>query len=66
MLGGMRVPHDRGVVGHSDADVVLHAIVDAILGALADGDIGKHFPPNDHALEGRVVRPVPEIRGASA
>jgi len=52
MLGGIRVPHDRGVVGHSDADVVLHAIVDAILGALADGDIGKHFPPNDMRWKG--------------
>jgi 2-C-methyl-D-erythritol 4-phosphate cytidylyltransferase/2-C-methyl-D-erythritol 2,4-cyclodiphosphate synthase len=52
MLGGVRVPHDRGVVGHSDADVVLHAIVDAILGALADGDIGKHFPPNDMRWKG--------------
>ncbi len=52
MLGGVRVPHDRGVVGHSDADVVLHAIVDAILGALADGDIGKHFPPSDMRWKG--------------
>ena len=52
MLGGIRVPHNRGVVGHSDADVVLHAIVDAILGALADGDIGKHFPPNDMRWKG--------------
>lgn len=52
MLGGVRVPHDRGVVGHSDADVVLHAAVDAILGALADGDIGKHFPPSDMRWKG--------------
>lgn len=52
MLGGIRVPHDRGVVGHSDADVVLHAAVDAILGALADGDIGKHFPPSDMRWKG--------------
>lgn len=52
MLGGVRVPHDRGVVGHSDADVVLHAVVDAILGALADGDIGKHFPPSDMRWKG--------------
>ena len=52
MLGGVRVPHNRGVVGHSDADVVLHAIVDAILGALADGDIGKHFPPSDMRWKG--------------
>jgi 2-C-methyl-D-erythritol 4-phosphate cytidylyltransferase / 2-C-methyl-D-erythritol 2,4-cyclodiphosphate synthase len=46
-LGGIRIPHDRELVGHSDADVVLHALVDAILGALADGDIGMHFPPGD-------------------
>jgi 2-C-methyl-D-erythritol 4-phosphate cytidylyltransferase/2-C-methyl-D-erythritol 2,4-cyclodiphosphate synthase len=47
MLGGVRIPHSRGVTGHSDADVALHALVDAILGALADGDIGAHFPPSD-------------------
>jgi 2-C-methyl-D-erythritol 4-phosphate cytidylyltransferase / 2-C-methyl-D-erythritol 2,4-cyclodiphosphate synthase len=47
MLGGVRIPHDRGLTGHSDADVALHALVDAILGALADGDIGMHFPPSD-------------------
>ena len=52
MLGGVRVPHNRGVVGHSDADVVLHAVVDAILGALADGDIGHHFPPSDMRWRG--------------
>src|SRR5690606_17978121 len=47
MLGGVRIAHSRGLVGHSDADVALHAAVDAILGALADGDIGTHFPPSD-------------------
>ena len=47
MLGGVRIPHGRGLVGHSDADVVLHALTDALLGALADGDIGVHFPPTD-------------------
>ena len=47
MLGGVRVPHDRGVIAHSDGDVVLHALCDAMLGALALGDIGKHFPPSD-------------------
>jgi len=47
MLGGVRVPHDRGVVAHSDGDVVLHALCDAMLGALALGDIGVHFPPSD-------------------
>jgi 2-C-methyl-D-erythritol 4-phosphate cytidylyltransferase/2-C-methyl-D-erythritol 2,4-cyclodiphosphate synthase len=54
-LGGLRIPHKRGVTGHSDADVVLHALVDAILGALAEGDIGVHFPPSD-----------PQWRGASS
>jgi 2-C-methyl-D-erythritol 4-phosphate cytidylyltransferase/2-C-methyl-D-erythritol 2,4-cyclodiphosphate synthase len=49
MLGGVRIAHARGLVGHSDADVVLHALVDAILGAIADGDIGVHFPPGDAA-----------------
>jgi 2-C-methyl-D-erythritol 4-phosphate cytidylyltransferase/2-C-methyl-D-erythritol 2,4-cyclodiphosphate synthase len=52
MLGGVRIPHSRGVTGHSDADVALHAIVDAILGALADGDIGMHFPPSDPRWRG--------------
>lgn len=44
-LGGVRIPHSQGLVGHSDADVALHALTDAILGALGDGDIGQHFPP---------------------
>ena len=47
MLGGVRVPHDRGVLAHSDGDVVIHALCDALLGALALGDIGVHFPPSD-------------------
>ena len=47
MLGGVRIPHSRGVLAHSDGDVVIHALCDAMLGALALGDIGKHFPPND-------------------
>ena len=51
-LGGVRIPHDQGLSGHSDADVVLHALVDAILGALADGDIGAHFPPSDEQWRG--------------
>lgn len=46
-LGGVRVPHDRGLKGHSDADVVLHALTDALLGTIAAGDIGLHFPPGD-------------------
>ncbi len=51
-LCGLKIPHDRGLTGHSDADVALHALVDAILGAIADGDIGKHFPPNDPRWRG--------------
>ena len=49
MLGGVAVPHAKGVISHSDGDVVLHAIVDALLGAMAAGDIGTHFPPTDEA-----------------
>lgn len=52
MLGGVRVPHGRGAVAHSDGDVVLHALCDAILGALALGDIGRHFPPSDARWQG--------------
>jgi 2-C-methyl-D-erythritol 4-phosphate cytidylyltransferase/2-C-methyl-D-erythritol 2,4-cyclodiphosphate synthase len=51
-LGGVKIAHERGVTGHSDADVGLHALVDAILGALADGDIGSHFPPSDPQWKG--------------
>lgn len=47
ILGGIEIPFEKGLLGHSDADVLLHAICDAILGALALGDIGKHFPDND-------------------
>ena len=47
MLGGVQVPHARGLVAHSDGDVAIHALCDAILGALALGDIGHHFPPSD-------------------
>ena len=47
VLGGVTIPHPRGLAGHSDADVLLHAIADAILGALALGDIGEHFPDTD-------------------
>lgn len=52
ILGGVRVPHDHGVVAHSDGDVVIHALCDAILGALALGDIGQHFPPSDARWRG--------------
>lgn len=51
-LGGIRIPHHRGLAGHSDADVVLHAITDAILGAIGAGDIGDHFPPSDPQWRG--------------
>jgi len=55
MMGGVQIPHPRGLAGHSDADVVLHAITDALLGAVGLGDIGEHFPPAD-----------PQWRGASS
>ncbi|GAO38516.1 2-C-methyl-D-erythritol 2,4-cyclodiphosphate synthase/2-C-methyl-D-erythritol 4-phosphate cytidylyltransferase [Sphingomonas changbaiensis NBRC 104936] len=51
-LGGIRVQHDKGLLGHSDADVGLHALTDAILGAIAEGDIGTHFPPSDPQWRG--------------
>ena len=52
ILGGVEIPYDKGLLGHSDADVLLHALADAILGAAALGDIGKLFPDNDPATEG--------------
>ena len=52
MLGGIELPHERGLAGHSDADVVLHAITDALLGAAGLGDIGEHFPPSDARWKG--------------
>lgn len=52
VLGGVRIPYNKGLKGHSDADVLLHAITDAMLGALALGDIGTHFPDSDPGLEG--------------
>ncbi len=51
-LGGVRIPHDRALSGHSDADVVLHALTDALLGAIGDGDIGSHFPPSEARWKG--------------
>lgn len=51
-LGGLLIPHDRGLAGHSDADVALHAVVDALLGAIGEGDIGQHFPPSDPQWKG--------------
>src|SRR5262245_15591984 len=55
MIAGVRIPHGRGLTGHSDADVALHALTDAVLGTIAEGDIGAHFPPSD-----------PQWRGASS
>ena len=52
ILGGVKVPYEKGLLGHSDADVLLHAITDAILGAAALGDIGKHFPDTDPQYKG--------------
>ena len=52
VLGGVEIPHETGLLGHSDADVLLHAICDAILGAIGAGDIGKHFPDTDPAYKG--------------
>jgi 2-C-methyl-D-erythritol 2,4-cyclodiphosphate synthase len=51
-LGGVTIPHKRGLAGHSDGDVLLHALTDALLGAIADGDIGTHFPPKDKRWRG--------------
>ena len=51
-LGGVLIPHDRGLSGHSDADVGLHALTDALLGTIAAGDIGTHFPPSDMQWKG--------------
>ncbi|WP_431470362.1 bifunctional 2-C-methyl-D-erythritol 4-phosphate cytidylyltransferase/2-C-methyl-D-erythritol 2,4-cyclodiphosphate synthase [Sphingosinithalassobacter sp. LHW66-3] len=67
-LGGILIPHDRGLSGHSDADVVLHAITDALLGTIAAGDIGMHFPPSDPqwrgAASGRFLEHAAELVAA--
>lgn len=52
IIGGVEIPYEKGLLGHSDADVLLHAIIDALLGAAALGDIGKHFPDTDSKYEG--------------
>jgi len=52
IIGGVRIPHTQGLLGHSDADVLLHAITDALLGAAALGDIGRHFPDTDERFKG--------------
>jgi 2-C-methyl-D-erythritol 2,4-cyclodiphosphate synthase len=52
IIGGVRIPHDRGLIGHSDADVLVHALCDALLGAAGLGDIGTHFPDSDERYRG--------------
>jgi 2-C-methyl-D-erythritol 2,4-cyclodiphosphate synthase len=52
VLGGVRIPSEKGLLGHSDADVLVHAIIDALLGAAGEGDIGKHFPDSDVKYRG--------------
>ena len=52
ILGGLEIPHDRGLEGHSDADVLCHAIADALLGAIGESDIGHHFPNTDESIRG--------------
>lgn len=52
ILGGVKIPYEKGLLGHSDADVLIHAVMDALLGAAAMGDIGKHFPDTDPAYKG--------------
>jgi 2-C-methyl-D-erythritol 2,4-cyclodiphosphate synthase len=52
IIGGIEIPHDKGLLGHSDADVLVHAVCDAILGALGAGDIGRHFPDTNPAYKG--------------
>jgi len=68
VIGGVTVPHDRGLEGHSDADVLLHAITDAMLGALALGDLGRHFPDTDARWKGadsrRLLRQVAALLSA--
>ena len=65
ILAGIRVPYEKGLLGHSDADVALHALMDALLGAAGKGDIGKHFPDTDDKYEGadsrRLLRVVVEM-----
>jgi 2-C-methyl-D-erythritol 2,4-cyclodiphosphate synthase len=65
IIGGVEIPHEKGLLGHSDADVLLHAIMDAMLGAAALGDIGKHFPDTEEAYRGadsrRLLREVKNL-----
>jgi 2-C-methyl-D-erythritol 2,4-cyclodiphosphate synthase len=68
VLGGVEIPHSRGLLGHSDADVLCHAIMDALLGAVGDGDIGMHFPDTDARWKGAcsldLLKAVGEIAAA--
>ena len=68
MLGGIEVPHGRGLEGHSDGDALLHAVADALLGALGEGDLGRHFSSSDASLEGvasaRILERVVEMMRA--
>jgi len=68
ILGGVDVPHSKGLLGHSDADVLLHALSDAILGAIGEGDIGRHFPDTDPAYQGadsiKLLRQVMDLADA--
>ena len=72
ILGGVKIPHTVGLLGHSDADVLLHALMDAVLGALGEGDIGRHFPDSDEKYRGissmlllQNVKELADRRGAS-
>ena len=51
IIGGIEIPHEKGLIGHSDADVLLHTVADACLGAIGEGDIGRHFPDTDPAFK---------------
>lgn len=69
VLGGITIPHDRGLAGHSDADVLIHAIIDALLGAAGLGDIGRHFPDTDPAyrrIDSRLLleKTIAQVRNA--
>ena len=55
IIGGVEIPHEKGLLGHSDADVLTHAVMDSILGAMAMGDIGKHFPDTDPKFKEQTV-----------